>query len=565
MVKIFKLFSKYLKEYPAYFSFLMLAILVQAIGNSLSVFAIAPVTDLLLNIDSQKFSDSTQTLISLAPKESDPLLIAFIFFISTLLVAALFSWIAQHLVLLIKYTLIKNILSNTLLSFYRARYSFFAEANRGEILNSFQRESDKMGDAIGHFGTLFANSIQGLIFLTLPFYISTKLTLIFISLAAISYFPFILAQKYIRSLGKKNTYTGNKVSGFLNETLSLSKVILVFAKKEYVNNKFNRLYADHAEVAVRFKSLVFGVSAFFVPLGMGAAILTIYIGFSQGETLTSMTMILFSFFRLMPVVGAFLTNYNSIMGSIPSFDQIETLSDESAKHQESSGSKPFLSLESSIELRNISFSYPNRANVLEDISLKIEKGSRVAIIGESGSGKSTLMDILMGLYLPTAGNFLLNGESIDIFEINSYRSRVGYVPQESNLFEASIRENLLWANPRASSKQIQEALKISNCDQFIKKMPNGIDTQAGFMGNKLSGGQKQRLALARALIINPEIIFLDEATSSLDVESEQYIKNAINALPATITVVVIAHRLSAIEHCDKFYKINDGKIVEKSN
>ena len=564
MGKIFKLFSKYLKEYPVYFAFLMLAILVQAVGNSLSVFAIAPVTDLLLNIDSQKFTDSTQTLISLAPTGTDPLLIAFIFFISTLLVAALFSWISQHLVLLIKFTLIRNILSNTLISFYKAKYSFFAEANRGEILNSFQRESDRMGDAIGHFGTLVANSIQGLIFLTLPFYISTKLTLIFISLAIISYLPFILAQKYITSLGKKNTLTGNKVSGFLNETLSLSKVILVFAKQESVNSKFNNLYANHAEVAVRFKSLVFGVSTFFVPLGMGAAILTIYIGFSQGETLTSMTMILFSFFRLMPVVGAFLTNYNSIMGSIPSFDQIESLSIESSKHKEASGSKIFISLESAIELRNTSFSYPNRANVLENISLSIERGSRVAIIGESGSGKSTLMDILMGLYLPSAGEFLINNEKIDAFEINSYRAKVGYVPQESNLFETSIRENLLWANPRASSEEIHEVLKIANCDQFIHKMPDGIDTQAGFMGNKLSGGQKQRLALARALIINPEIIFLDEATSSLDLESEQYIKDAINALPSTITVVVIAHRLSAIEHCDKFYKISNGKIIETS-
>ena len=564
MGKIFKLFSKYLKEYPVYFAFLMLAILVQAVGNSLSVFAIAPVTDLLLNIDSQKFTDSTQTLISLAPTGTDPLLIAFIFFISTLLVAALFSWISQHLVLLIKFTLIRNILSNTLISFYKAKYSFFAEANRGEILNSFQRESDRMGDAIGHFGTLVANSIQGLIFLTLPFYISTKLTLIFISLAIISYLPFILAQKYITSLDKKNTLTGNKVSGFLNETLSLSKVILVFAKQESVNSKFNNLYANHAEVAVRFKSLVFGVSTFFVPLGMGAAILTIYIGFSQGETLTSMTMILFSFFRLMPVVGAFLTNYNSIMGSIPSFDQIESLSIESSKHKEASGNKIFISLESAIELRNTSFSYPNRANVLENISLSIERGSRVAIIGESGSGKSTLMDILMGLYLPSAGEFLINNEKIDAFEINSYRAKVGYVPQESNLFETSIRENLLWANPRASSEEIHEVLKIANCDQFIHKMPDGIDTQAGFMGNKLSGGQKQRLALARALIINPEIIFLDEATSSLDLESEQYIKDAINALPSTITVVVIAHRLSAIEHCDKFYKISNGKIIETS-
>jgi ABC-type multidrug transport system fused ATPase/permease subunit len=562
MSKIFNLFGKYLKEYPFYFSLLMIAIFVQAIGNSLSVFAVAPVTDLLLNVDSQEFSQLTNILISRAPSNIDPLLLAFIFFISSLLFAAFFSWVSQHLVLLIKFTLIRNILSTTLDSFYKAKYSFFSEVNRGEILNSFQRESDRMGDAIGHFGTLFANSIQGMIFLFLPFYISTKLTLIFIGLVLVVYSPFLLAQRYITKLGQENTTTGNKVSGFLNETLSLSKVILVFAKQNIVNKRFNYFYANHAEVAVKFKSLVFAVSTFFVPLGMGCAILTIYIGFSQGETLTSMTMILFSFFRLMPVAGVFLTNFNSIIGSIPSFNQIELLKTEATKHKESSGNTLFQNLESSIELKNISFSYQNRANVLENISLEIKRGSRMAIVGQSGSGKSTLMDILMGLYLPSAGEFLLNNKNIDQYDINSYREKVGYVPQESNLFEASIRDNLLWANPAASQEDIDEALKLSNAYDFIQKMPNGIDTQAGFMGNKLSGGQKQRLALARALIIKPEILFLDEATSSLDIESEQYIKDAINSLPPSITVIVIAHRLSAIENCDYYFEFKNGKVID---
>ena len=560
MNHIAKIFLFYCKKYPKYFIMLSLSIIVQAIGNSLSVFAIAPVTDLLLKVEAENFSEVTAFLISSAPFELDPLFIAFSFFIASMLFAAFFSWLSQHFVLLIKFKLVKNILSNTIQSFFKARYTFFSEANRGEILNSFQKDSDRVGDAIGHFATLFANTFQGLIFLILPFYISIKLTIMFIAFAVLTYLPFLLAQKFITSLGKQNTLTANNVAGFLNETLSLSKVILVFAKQGQVNQVFNNLYGDHADVAVKFKSLVFAISTFFVPLGMGCAILTMYIGLNQGETLTSMSMILFSFFRLMPVVGSFLTNYNSVIGSIPSFNQIESLTLQAGLYEEQSGSKEFQKLVTEIELKNISFAYPDKNNVLDEVSIKIKRGSRTAIIGESGSGKSTLMDILMGLYLPSSGNFLLDGVAIDQYDINSYRQKVGYVPQESNLLDATIRQNLLWANPNASETELTHSLSMANCDRFISLMPNGIDTDVGYLGNKLSGGQKQRLALARALIIQPEIIFLDEATSSLDIDSEQAIKDAIASLPPAITVVIIAHRLSAIDSCNYYYKIQDGRV-----
>ena len=214
-------------------------------------------------------------------------------------------------------------------------------------------------------------------------------------------------------------------------------------------------------------------------------------------------------------------------------------------------------------MEGVCFSYDSDRPVLTDINIEIKKGSMVAFVGRSGSGKSTLIDIIMGFNEPQRGTISIDGVPLHNFDINSYRKCIGYVPQESVLFNMSIRDNLLWAKEDATVDEIREACLIANAAEFIEQFPGGYDTLAGDRGVRLSGGQIQRIALARAVLRNPDILILDEATSSLDNESERLIQQSIEAIAKKMTVIVIAHRLSTIARADHIYVLQDGRIMEE--
>ena len=193
----------------------------------------------------------------------------------------------------------------------------------------------------------------------------------------------------------------------------------------------------------------------------------------------------------------------------------------------------------------------------------VPRGKMVSLVGGSGAGKTTIIDLMLGLHLPDEGQVLLNGESLERYDMKSYRDRVGYVPQEPQLFNTSIRENLLWVAPDATDDDIWRACRLANAEQFIGELDNGLDTVLGDRGIRVSGGQRQRLALARAIIRKPDLLILDEATSALDSESERLIQQSIDILSKEITMVVIAHRLSTIRNADYVYVLNGGKVVEE--
>jgi subfamily B ATP-binding cassette protein MsbA len=230
------------------------------------------------------------------------------------------------------------------------------------------------------------------------------------------------------------------------------------------------------------------------------------------------------------------------------------------------GGKKFTGLKKGIEFRNVSFSYPNvpHNKVLDSVTFKIESSQFIAIVGPSGSGKSTVADLILGLYSPSEGSIVIDdSEPLSCFEISSWRSRIGFVGQETILFNGSIKENIAFADSNIDIGRVKEAAKLANAHGFILKLPNGYDTEIGERGQKLSGGERQRLAIARALYRNPEIIILDEATSSLDTKAEKEVQKAIENLGGRKTLIVIAHRLSTITKADRIYVLWDGRIIEE--
>lgn len=218
-----------------------------------------------------------------------------------------------------------------------------------------------------------------------------------------------------------------------------------------------------------------------------------------------------------------------------------------------------------IQIKDLSFSYGTRGNTLEKISISINAGEKVAFVGPSGSGKTTLLKLLLKFYKADSGDILLDGKSIHDINTSSYRSFFGYVPQEILLFSGTIQENIAWGNSEATSEDIFNAAQNADALDFISKLDNRFATKIGEKGASLSGGERQRIALARTLLRKPQILVLDEATSSLDSLSESAIMNTINKIGTDITTIIVAHRLSTIKNCDKIFVLNEGHLVEEGN
>jgi ABC-type bacteriocin/lantibiotic exporters, contain an N-terminal double-glycine peptidase domain len=219
-------------------------------------------------------------------------------------------------------------------------------------------------------------------------------------------------------------------------------------------------------------------------------------------------------------------------------------------------------LERSIELRDVSFSYEaSIPAALDNIRMQIESGKTTAIVGSSGAGKSTIVDLILGLLWAERGSVLIDGAPLGAAQLKSWRARIGYVSQETFLFNDTVRFNLEWAQPGATEREMLTALESAAALDFVTRLPSGLDTIIGERGVRLSGGERQRLSLARALLRKPRILILDEATSSLDSENEQRIYDAIEKLHGSITIILITHRLSTVRDADRIYVLDKGRVV----
>lgn len=272
-------------------------------------------------------------------------------------------------------------------------------------------------------------------------------------------------------------------------------------------------------------------------------------------------VVLYVLLRLVPTVGGLLGVANALDNFLPSYEQLMALRRRAEAFEQPTGTRPFTGFHD-IVLERVSFAHPDRAPTLIEVSAHIPRGAMIAIVGESGAGKSTLIDLLMGFHTPSGGRITIDGVPLNAFDIQSYRRRIGYVPQESSLFNRTIRDNLRWAQAGATDQQIEAACRQANAEEFIRRLPEGYETIVGDRGVRLSGGQVQRLALARAILRKPDLLILDEATSALDTASERLIQQAIEQIAKETTVVVIAHRLSTIVRANHIYILKDGRVVE---
>lgn len=279
-------------------------------------------------------------------------------------------------------------------------------------------------------------------------------------------------------------------------------------------------------------------------------------------------LLLFLFYRLIPMISSLQSGYATFLGFFPAYENVRRLERKCVAAAEPFSASPLLpEAKRTLRFENVTFRYhPGDARAtLDGLTLELEVGKTTAIVGLSGAGKSTVADLAVGLLSPERGQLLLDDHALGKEALHAWRQRVGYVAQDTFLFHDTVRANLRVTRPEATEAELLQALEEAAALDFVRALPQGLDTPLGDRGVRLSGGERQRLALARALLRRPALLVLDEATSSLDADNERRIQRATDALRGSVTILMIAHRLSTVRHADRIYVLERGRVGESGS
>ena len=564
---IVAIFGEFLTRYPKHFSLLLLLLVIEGAAAAMSILAIVPMADFLLDPSLTKPSRITQVVIGAFATFGWSLTFwtLGILFVSFNLLKGALEVAIRYAILRIKYAVVRGLFGDALRTFFRARWEFFSSSDHGQLLNTLNKELNTIGDTLGHLATLLAQIVQLCIYLAVPLWLNATMTLTALGLALLLGLPFMLLHRVSYRLGKRNTETANVVMGVLSEVLQAARLILGFGRQDHARERYLSAFDQHVQVTLRLQILGTAVPKFFQPLAMLAAVVAMGFALQQQARISELAAVMWSLLASLPILAALLQGNISVSNFLPSYEQLVSLRKRAAEFEEVEGPRVFSRLDRGIELKDVNFTYPGRVQTLSKVNLSIRKGQMTALVGESGSGKSTVTDLVLGLQVPGQGQVLIDGVPLSDWKQNSFRERVGYVPQDPLLFHASTRDNLLWSFEHADETDLWKALRLANAEEFVRELPHGIDTMVGDRGVRLSGGQRQRIALARALLRKPELLILDEATSALDSESERLIQQSIERVAHDTTILVVAHRLSTIAKADQVYVMRKGKVVEEGS
>jgi ABC-type multidrug transport system fused ATPase/permease subunit len=448
---------------------------------------------------------------------------------------------------------------------------FFEQRRVGELASRATADVSLLQDAIS---ITLAELIRQIIILigglTFIFLIAPGLTLIMLSTFPVVIVIAIIFGRYIRKVSKKRQDELAQTNVVLDETLMAISVVKSFTNEFFEYLRYGRAIDRVVDVSMNFAKLRGLFFAFIIAVLFGAIFFILWLGATMIDDSPSGTFHTEDFIQFITFTAflggslAGLSNfYEQLVRAIGASERVLEILETPSEIDLSSKSEN-IEINGDIVFEDVCFNYPSRleVKVLNDISFKVESGSRVALVGSSGAGKSTVMQLLLRYYNAQEGNILIDGKKIDSYNLTSLRRKMAIVPQDVIMFGGSIRENIAYGDHDADEAAIIEAAKKANAWNFISEFPEGLETIVGERGVKLSGGQRQRIAIARAILKNPAILLLDEATSALDAESERLVQEALNNLMEGRTSLIIAHRLATIREADNILVLDGGKIVE---
>lgn len=482
--------------------------------------------------------------------------------ITSFALTRLLSVEAQHLISKLRADVQKKILSLPI--------SFFDNNKSGALVSRIMSDVDGVKNIIGTgLVQLFGGTLTAIISLVLLINISAQMTAFVLIPVLVFAVVAMKAFGYIRPIFRKRGEINAQVTGRLTETLNGVRVIKGFNAEASENTSFEKgvdLLFQNVKKSLTSTAIITSSSTFLLGLasagimGIGGAMM-IDNTMTMGDFL-SFTLLLG--FMIAPIVQ--MSNIGSQMTeAFAGLDRTAEIMNMDPEDNPEVRTIEIPTIKGDIKFNDVSFSYEESKEVIHNISFDAPKGSVTALVGTSGSGKSTIASLVSTFLNPNSGSITIDGQDLSKVSLNSYRSQLGVVLQDDFLFEGTIKENILFPRPNATDEKLQEAVNAAYVNEFTDRFDDGLDTLIGERGVKLSGGQRQRIAIARAILADPRILILDEATSNLDTESEALIQKSLASLMEGRTTFVIAHRLSTIRKADQILVIEDGKIAEQGN
>ncbi|MCH7407762.1 ABC transporter transmembrane domain-containing protein [Belliella sp. DSM 111904] len=485
-----------------------------------------------------------------------------------LLIQSIFSFFRVWLFAKVSERSMRDVRTSLYRQLVQLPMTFFDKRRTGELISRITADVSMLQDT---FSTTLAELfrqlitlVAGVIFLMLT---TPKLTLFMLATFPILVIIAIVFGKFIRTLSKQAQDELAAANVIVEETLQSIMTVKSFAGEEYESARYRTGLDRVVKVALKAAGYRGAFISFIIFALFGGIVAVMWYGASLVASGAMSIGDLVSFVLYTTFIGGSIAGlgdiYGQIQKAIGSSERVLEILEETPELATADFQQ--VPMRGEVSFSSIRFHYPTRPEieVLKNINLNIAAGEKVALAGHSGAGKSTIIQLLLNFYPVSSGELTVDGKSVNAWNLRQLRSNIGIVPQEVLLFGGSIRENIAYAKPDATEAEIIAAAKKANAWQFIQQFPEGLETKVGERGIKLSGGQRQRVAIARAILKNPAILILDEATSSLDAESEALVQEALDELMKNRTTIIIAHRLSTIRKVDKIYVLKEGEIVEE--
>ena len=505
----------------------------------------------------------------LTPENISTIYKYFLLAVGLLVAKAIFSFVATYSSEVITNAALKRIRDDLFSHLMSLDLGFFSERKTGNIVSIAISDVEELKrNVYMGFSGFISNIILSIIILIRLSVLNWILTLAsFIVIPVLFVIVKIIGNK-IRAVSKIHRKNLGGISTNIHETITGIEVVKAFANEDRENEMFQKNTKRYKQTflkLVRFRAFLEPFSELIVLviimglLGLGSVF--IIRGVWEVKMMTEYLMLLAILIGPIRRVPRVVSNFKVASASIDRIRDIITVKPRIVEVENPIAKK----IEGNLVFKNIWFSYDSKNDVLEDVNFQVKRGDIVALVGPSGAGKTTIANLIPRFYDCLKGEILIDGINVKDYSLKSLRTQIGIVSQNISLFNTTIRENIIYAKPEATENEIIEAAKKAYAYDFIMELPKGFDTNVGERGVKLSGGQKQRISIARTVLMNPEILILDEATSSLDSESEYYIQLAINELMEGRTSVIIAHRLSTINHATKIVVLEKGEVVDVGN
>ena len=484
----------------------------------------------------------------------------------------LFRYLAMYFLAPIRNGVVKDIRNELYLQIMILPLAYYTEQRKGDIISRMTADVQEIQWTImTSLEMLFREPISIVFYLVSMFLISPQLTFFVLILFPVSGFIIAKVGSSLRRTSDKGQAKMGELLSNIEETIGGLRIIKAFNAIDSTNDRFKKINNNYTRLMNRLfrkRDLASPMSEFLAIIVVGGVLMyggTLILT-PGSHTLTASVFITYIliFSQLLNPVKSITDAYSNVQKGAASVERIQQVLDADEVITEKPDAKSINDFNDSIIYKGVSFTY-EKEEVLHDINIEIKKGKTIAVVGPSGAGKSTMVDLLPRFYDCTEGELLVDGINVKDYIISDLRRLMGIVTQETILFNESVFNNIAFGMPNVTEEDVIRAAKIANAHEFIVQLEYGYNTNIGDRGMKLSGGQKQRLSIARAVLMNPPVMILDEATSSLDTESERLVQDALTKLMQNRTSIVIAHRLSTVQFADEIIVLQHGKIVERGN